>query len=140
MDIQTIDYPSVTVNSFQKIMSEKILPERLKEARERLGISKTEAARRLNLSKIGYCRYEYGDRTPSPQTVLVIAQCFETSVDFLLGKTTNTSPDFVTVDKNKEPYLYELVTNLSNADSNLQKRVLEYSKKLIGLNRKSQKS
>ena len=44
-------------------MNEQLLSERIKIARENLGITKAEAARRLNLSKIGYCRYEYGERT-----------------------------------------------------------------------------
>ncbi len=114
-------------------MSDQLLPVRLKEAREKLGITKAEAARRLNLSKIGYCRYEYGERTPSQQTVRVIAQCFETSVDYLLGKTSDISPDCVMVDKTKQPFLYELVINMSASDTSLQKRVLEYYKKLSGL-------
>ncbi len=114
-------------------MSDQLSPIRLKEAREKLGITKAEAARRLKLSKIGYCRYEYGERTPSLQTVKVIAQCFETSVDYLLGKTTDISPDYVTVDKTKQPYLYELVINMSTSDSSIQKRVLEYYKKLSAL-------
>ncbi len=113
-------------------MSDQLLPIRLKEAREKLGITKAEAARRLNLSKIGYCRYEYGERTPSLQTVKVIAQCFETSVDYLLGKTTDSSPDYVTVYKSMQPYLYELVIEMSAADSSLHKRVLEYYKTLSG--------
>ena len=111
-------------------MSDQLLPTRLKEAREKLGISKAEAARRLNLSKIGYCRYEYGERTPSLQTVKVIAQCFETSVDYLLGNTADIFPDYVVVEKSKQPELYELVIEISASDSSLQKRVLEYYKKL----------
>ena len=39
-------------------MSAQLIPERLKIARENLGITMAEASRRLNLSKIGYCRYE----------------------------------------------------------------------------------
>ena len=39
-------------------MSAKLIPERLKFVRENMGITMAEASRRLNLSKIGYCRYE----------------------------------------------------------------------------------
>ena len=67
----------------------KTVSDRIKTARENLGITKAEAARRLNLTYIGYCRYEYGDRTPSSQTLELIAQCYGTSVDYLTGKTDN---------------------------------------------------
>ena len=79
-------------------MADKIIAKRITAARENLGITKAEASRRLNLSKIGYCRYEYGDRTPSMQTLEVIAQCFNTSVDYLtahIGYKCLRNPDAV---------------------------------------------
>ena len=111
-------------------MSDKLIPERLKTARENLGISMAEAARRLNLSKIGYCRYEYGDRTPSPQTIDVIARVFGTSVAYLVGDSEDISPDFITIRKNETPELFELVQSLSDYDAATQKRILAYAKKL----------
>ena len=47
------------------------VPERLILIREKLGISKAEAARRVGLSKMGYGRYESGERIPSVQTIEV---------------------------------------------------------------------
>ena len=93
-------------------MSNQLIPKRLKTAREKMGISMAEAARRLNLSKIGYCRYEYGDRTPSPQTVEVIARVFGTSVAYLTGESGDMTPDFIIIDKNGTPELFELVQSL----------------------------
>lgn len=57
-------------------MSAKLIPERLKFVRENMGITMAEASRRLNLSKIGYCRYEYGERVPSQQTLEIIDSMF----------------------------------------------------------------
>ena len=111
-------------------MADKSLPSRLKASREKLGITMAEAARRLNMSKIGYCRYEYGDRTPSLQTIEVIAQCFETSTDYLLGKTDNMSPDYIILNKKKSPELFEIIQGISTLDTSSQKRLLEYYKKL----------
>ena len=90
-------------------MSENIISQRLISAREHLGITKAEAARRLNLSSIGYCRYEYGDRTPSIQTLEVIAQCFGTSVAYLTGETDEFAPDKIVVDKNTNRELFNLL-------------------------------
>lgn len=111
-------------------MAEQILAERIRMAREKMGITMTEAARRLNLSKIGYCRYEYGDRTPSLQTIELIAQCFETSVDYLLGKTSDLAPDYIVIRKDKNPELFEMIKNISVQDNSMQKRLLEYYRKI----------
>ena len=90
-------------------MATQLLPSRLKVARENLGITMAEASRRLNLSKIGYCRYEYGERVPSPQTIKVIAQCFNTSVDYLVGLSDDPTPTQIYVDKNQNPKLFKLI-------------------------------
>ena len=89
-------------------MTQKLIPERLKTAREKTGMSMAEAARQLNLSKIGYCRYEYGERTPSIQTVEVIARCFKTSVEYLTGQSDDITPDFLIISKNSNPELFHL--------------------------------
>lgn len=107
-------------------MEEILIPERLKTVREKEGITMAEASRRLNLSKIGYCRYEYGERTPSIQTVEIIAQCFGTSVDYLTGVTDNPAPDYVIVSKRKAPELYELVKKCMDSDEKQTRRLLAY--------------
>ena len=49
--------------------------ERLIECRSKLGITKMEAAKRMNLSQPAYVRYENGNRTPSIQTLNIIYVC-----------------------------------------------------------------
>lgn len=107
-------------------MNEQILPKRIKIARENIGITKAEAARRLNLSKIGYCRYEYGERTPSIQTLEVIARCFNTSTSYLIGETDDMNPDCFVISKKDTPVLFELVTSLQNSNDESIKRLLAY--------------
>ena len=111
-------------------MSAQLIPERLKIARENLGITMAEASRRLNLSKIGYCRYEYGERVPSIQTIEVIAQCFHTSVDYLVGITDNPSPTQIVIDKESNPELFELIELCRNNDSDQIKRLISYYQEL----------
>lgn len=112
-------------------MNKLLLSERIKCARENIGITKAEAARRLNLSKIGYCRYEYGERTPSMQTLDVIARCFNTSVDYLTGKTDDMKPDIIIISKKDTPAMFELVVSLQSSDNNSIERLLEYYHTLI---------
>lgn len=111
-------------------MDEQLLSERLKHARENIGITKAEAARRLNLSKIGYCRYEYGERTPSIQTLEVIAKCFNTSVNYLTGKTDDMNPDYIVVSKTDDPILFELTSSLKDIQADQLDRLLTYYNKL----------
>ena len=107
-------------------MNENLIAERIKYAREKLGITKAEASRRLNLSKIGYCRYEYGERTPSIQTLEVIARCFNTSVDFLTGKTEDFQPDYIVVSKQANPAMFELISSIQNSDNASTDKLLAY--------------
>jgi len=107
-------------------MNEQLLSERIKLARENIGITKAEAARRANLSKIGYCRYEYGERTPSIQTLEVLARCFNTSTSYLTGETDNMEPDCLVISKKSHPALFELVTSLRESNDESIKRLLSY--------------
>ena len=111
-------------------MSTHLIPERLKSARENLGITMAEASRRLNLSKIGYCRYEYGERVPSPQTVEVIAQCFNTSVDYLVGLSDDPKPTQIVIDKHKNPELFTLIELCQSSNDEQLNRLLAYYKNL----------
>ena len=107
-------------------MESTIISERIKAARENLRITKAEASRRLNLSKIGYCRYEYGERTPSIQTLEVIAKCFNTTVDYLTGKTDDIQPDYIIIHKDGNPALYEFISSISSSNSEQINRLLAY--------------
>ena len=111
-------------------MSLKLIPERLRTARENMGITMAEASRRLNLSKIGYCRYEYGERVPSFQTTAVIAQCFNTSVDYLVGLSDSPEPRQILITAEKSPELFELVTLCKDADTAQIRRLIEYKNAL----------
>lgn len=103
------------------------VPERLISLRESMGINKAEAARRLNMSAMGYGRYENGDREPSFQTVSFIAQTFNSSTDYLYGLSKSKEPISVTVSSVDEPELFMLVESARN-DEELLKRLLAYAK------------
>ena len=53
--------------------------ERLTECRLKLGITKQEAAKRIQISQPAYLRYEAGSRNPSIQTIEKMAEVFSTS-------------------------------------------------------------
>ena len=107
----------------------KFKAERLIQIREQLGMNKAEAARKLNMSAMGYGRYENGQRKPSFQTVCFIASTFNTTSDYLYGLTDDPSPCTITISSSENPELFSLVNSLQK-DKNLEKRLLTYFNKL----------
>lgn len=103
-----------------------LIPERLKSARENLNLSKAEAARKIGLTAASYVRYEAGDRSPSPQVIISIAEKLGTSVAYLSGETDDISSDVVSIYKNSDPLLFELVKHTQNADDTTLQRLLSY--------------
>ena len=104
---------------------------RLKECREKLGISKMEAAKRMKLSQPAYLRYESGARTPSLQTLSVIANVLDTSVEYLTGQSDDSQPISYTVSKVDDPVLFEMINICKNSDNDITRRLVSYAEKLL---------
>ena len=60
--------------------------ERLNELRTEKGLSRNDLAKRLNVSVRSVSYWESGERECSFDMLVKIADLFETSVDFLLGR------------------------------------------------------
>ena len=111
------------------------LPERLIALRTAQGITRAEAARRLNMSAMGYGRYEKGERTPSYQTVSFMAHFFNTSIDYLYGLSDDVSPSSITIHSSDDSDLFQLVQT-AQANKGLTSRLLAYANHLQDLNQK----
>lgn len=104
--------------------------DRLKECREKLGISKMEAAKRMQLSQPAYLRYEAGTRIPSFQTLTVIANVLNTSIEYLTGQSDDSCPTSYTVSKSTDSELFELISICKKSDEKMIKRISAYASKL----------
>lgn len=62
---------------------------RLRELRHQRKISQVRLAMELNVSQNTICRYETGEREADYATLIRIADYFNVSVDYLLGRTDN---------------------------------------------------
>lgn len=62
---------------------------RLKELRKKKGISQQRLATDLNTTQNTISRYETGEREPGIDDLTKIADYFNVSVDYLLGRTDN---------------------------------------------------
>lgn len=63
-----------------------MFPERLNLARKSRGITAQQMANYLCMGIRSYRNYESGDRFPSPDTLVKIADKLDVSIDYLLGR------------------------------------------------------
>lgn len=64
-------------------------PERLKQLRKSRGISQKSLAEAIGMSETGIQNYELQVRTPSAETVVLIADYFDVTLDYLMGRSDN---------------------------------------------------
>ena len=100
--------------------------ERLIECRKKLGITKQQAAIRMQLSQPAYLRYESGERTPSIHVIYYMAHILGTSADYLTGKTDDPAPNCHYIYEIENPELFSLIDKVNNCDSDTQKRLWAY--------------
>lgn len=62
---------------------------RIKELRKAKNITQLKMAMDLNMSQNTISRYENGEREPGLKELVQIADYFDVSVDYLLGRTGN---------------------------------------------------
>ncbi len=70
----------------------QILAKRLKELRESRRLYQRELAEILDMSFRGYQNYEVGQSDPKLETLIAIADYYNVSIDYLVGRTD--VPDF----------------------------------------------
>lgn len=80
---------------------------RIPELRAEKGISMRDAARMLGMPYTTYVNYEKGTREPNSETLIALANFYETSVDYLIGKSSSRTgkitipPGFIPLPKMK---------------------------------------
>ncbi len=62
---------------------------RLKEIRTKSGISQLKLATDLNMNQNTISRYETGERQAGYSELIALADYFDVSIDYLLGRTDN---------------------------------------------------
>lgn len=60
---------------------------RLKESRKRKRLTQKEVAEYLQIAPHSYQNYEIGERRPSFECLVAIADYFDVTTDYLLGRT-----------------------------------------------------
>ena len=71
------------------------LGERLQKQRQALKLSQREVAKALNASASVISNYESGERTPSIEALMSLADLYRCSTDYLLGIEKSDSVNYV---------------------------------------------
>mgnify|MGYP003309124843 CR=1 FL=1 len=66
-----------------------LIGKRIKDMRLEKGMSQQELGDMIGVTKVSICGYENGTRTPSLETFCILADIFETTTDYLLGRELN---------------------------------------------------
>lgn len=61
--------------------------ERLKELRSSRNLTQKQVYEAIGMSAIGYQRYEYGEREPAFKQLIALADYFDVSLDYLVGRS-----------------------------------------------------
>lgn len=69
-----------------------MLNKRLEELRKKMKMTKKEVAGLLNIDQSTYGKYELGKREPDSEMLKKLADIFNTSVDYILGRTEKYNP------------------------------------------------
>ena len=76
-----------------------IFPERLKLLRTTKHLLQKDLAKLLDITTSAYGFYEQGKRTPDPAALILLADFFDVSLDYLLGRTDQSKPTIPPVEK-----------------------------------------
>ena len=102
--------------------------ERLRTLRMSAGLSQKKLAEQLNVRHTTISRIEKGEREPSLQLLNLIADFFNVSVDYLLGRTDDPTPKGK--DFNVSSYLSTNVLKTPDELEKLGKRLIEIANEL----------
>ena len=63
--------------------------ERLTDLQQRKNVTKQDVYTTVGLSRVAYYRYEKGEREPTAPLLIALADYFDVSLDYLVGRTDN---------------------------------------------------
>ncbi|SDJ20889.1 helix-turn-helix domain-containing protein [Natribacillus halophilus] len=76
-----------TMNNAGSMNMSEIIGKRLQSLRKNNGWSKTHVAKKLGIKTMStYANWEYGTRTPDSETLGKIADIYQVSVDYIIGR------------------------------------------------------
>lgn len=84
-------YNNVSIRKYQVFFKGDTMTfsDRLIKLQKERKLDKKAIFTACNISRISYYRYESGERTPTYEALLALADYFNVSIDYLVGRTDN---------------------------------------------------
>lgn len=96
---------------------------KLRDLRKQSNLSQIELAKALNITNQTLSHYELNKRIPDLNMISKMADYFDISVDYLLGRVDQNE---IYVSENLTQYNHEDFTNIKNLSDENQKKILDY--------------
>ena len=90
-----------------------LLGKRIREQRKKMNLTQEELGRLINVTKVSICCYENGTRTPTLETLQVLAETFNVDVNYLIGNDS-----------------YEIAENNSKYGAHVSQEEIEFIKEI----------
>ena len=91
-----------------------MIGERIKELRIRNGLTQTDLAKRLQLSRSAVNAWEMGISIPSTQYIIELADLFKTSADYVLEINREESINISDLSNEEKNIIYRLVRSFAS--------------------------
>lgn len=86
-----------------------MIAERIKEVRETNGMTQSELARKLGISRSAVNAWEMGISVPSAQYLIELSKLFRVSADYLLELGSDERIDISFLDENEKKIIYNII-------------------------------
>lgn len=86
-----------------------MIPERIKELREKNNFTQSSLAKKLNVTRSSVNAWEMGISVPSTALIVELAKLFQVSTDYILGLSENVSLDISSLNDKEIMILYDLI-------------------------------
>lgn len=87
----------------------RMIAERIREVREANGMTQSELARKLGISRSAVNAWEMGISVPSAQYLIELSRLFRVSADYLLELGSDERIDISFLDENEKKIIYNIV-------------------------------
>ena len=89
-----------------------MLADKIKNLREDIGLTQSELAKKLGITRSSVNAWEMGISTPSTQYIVELSTIFKVSTDYLLGMNTLSSIDVSGLSDEDIEFIYSVIRHL----------------------------
>lgn len=100
------------------------LKDNLKDLRKKANLTQEELARKMHVRQYNISDYEIGRIEPNVQALIKLADIYNTSIDYLVGRTKRREK-FVQNKESKDKYIEEIEDIFSTLTDNQKKKIVE---------------